>query len=106
MAPKNEATGALRHFRGSPEQLSQHVEGQAIARPAYQVEPEQRGGAHRVDVTHRIGNGDCPPRPRIVDNGGKKVHRRHQGSIGGQQKYSGVVAGGGVDQDPRIPDNW
>ena len=46
----------------------------------------------------------APQAAGVVHDRREEIDCGHQGTFRGQQKHRGVVAGGGVDQDPRVPD--
>ena len=102
MAAEHQAAGALGDLESALEHLSQHLEGGLVPRPAHQTEREQRSAPHGVDVAQGVGRRDGPPCGRIVHDRGEEVHRGHQGAVAREAEDGGIVAGGRVDQYPRV----
>jgi hypothetical protein len=102
---QDETSGAGRYLGGSAENLAQHLQWDPVARPAHQVEAEERRCPHRIHIAQRIGDCDSTPGGRIVHYRSEEINRRYQCPLWGQYKHCGVVLTGGVDQDPRVPDS-
>jgi hypothetical protein len=103
MPAENQTAGPGSNFGGTLKDLTQHLEGKPVSGPADEIESEQRRRTHGIDITQRVGNGDRAPVARVIHDRRKKVYRRHQRPLGRQLKDRGVVTGGGVDQDSRVP---
>jgi len=102
VAAQQERPGLARHVCAAPQHFAEQVVGKRFARPTHQVEREERRRAHRVNVGERVGGGDASEVVWVVHNGREEVHRRHDRAVGRETKHGGVVAGGGVYEDPGI----
>ena len=84
------------------EHVAEQLGGQLVDVPAHQVQREQRGAAHGVDVGHAVGGRDAAPGAGVVDHRGDEVGGEHQGALVREAPDGGVVAGQGPDQEVRI----
>jgi len=82
---------AMQHLRGQ-------VSAQQVARPAQQVERDQRLAADRVHVGQRIGRRDLAEGVGVVDHRGEEVRGGDHGAAGGDLHHGGVVAVLDADQ--------
>ena len=58
------------------EHLGHDVEAEHVARPADEVDGDDGGAAHRVDVAERVRGRDATEVVRVVDDRGEEVSRR------------------------------
>ena len=61
------------HLHPATQHLGQQLHRQDAARPADQVDGDDRPSAHRVHVRQRVGRGDPAPVVGVVDDGGEEV---------------------------------
>ena len=92
VAAADVAAGLLGHLEPAAQHLGGQLGRQHVARPAEQVDGDDRGAAHRVDVGERVGRGDPAERVRVVDHGGEEVGREHQALTAGDADHRRVVA--------------
>ncbi len=83
---------------GAEQNVGQHTLGYVSVREATQIEREERGPSHRVDVGDRVGGSDPPIAPGVVAHRGDEIGGRHQRRAV-EQEDTGIVAGLGADQD-------
>src|SRR5690606_27381490 len=72
--------------------LGGQLEGDLLARPAEQVDPDHGRTAHGVDVGERVGGGDPAPLIGVVDHRGEEVSGRDDRPIVGDPYGGRVVA--------------
>src|SRR5699024_7499622 len=62
-----------RDGQSAAQDLGHELHREGLARPGDEVDRDDGGAAHRVDVAHRVRGGDAAPVVRVVDDGGEEV---------------------------------
>src|SRR5690606_21847170 len=83
--------GRLAHRRAAAQHLRGDVEGDAVPGPREEIDRDDRGAAHRVDVGQRVGRGDAAEVVGVVDDGGEEVGRGDDRAGAVDAHGSGVV---------------
>ncbi len=99
---QHQAARPLHDLARAAHDVGEQLEGELLPGPADQVEREERGTAHGVHVTQRVGGGDRAPGGGIVHDRREEVHRRHQGAVVREAKDRRIVPGRGVHEHPRV----
>ena len=81
--------------------LGQQLHRQHVARPADEVERDERRGAHGVDVGERVRRADPAEVVRVVHHGGEEVGRRHDRAVAVDADHGRVVPGLEADEQVR-----
>ena len=89
--PADVAAGRVRDLQPAAQHLGGELGGQHVAGPAEQVDRDDRGAAHGVDVGEGVGRGDPAERVRVVDDRGEEVRREHEPLTAGETDHRGVV---------------
>ena len=100
VAAGDEAAGRRGRRGPAVEHARQQLERQPFARPRHEVQREQRGAAHRVDVGERVRGRDPAPVVRVVDDRREEVGGDDDGEVVTEPVDRGVV--GGVEPDEQV----
>ena len=85
------SSGLSGPLRAAADDLAQHLEVQLALRERDDIQRRLRLGAHRVDVTQRVGRRHLAENVRVVNDGREKVHGVDDGEIRPQAEYSCIV---------------
>ena len=78
-----------------------HLRWQVLREPG-DIEREEDGAAHGIDVTHAVRGGDGAVGPGVVDDRGEEIDRLHHRQIGRDAIDRGVVACLETDDEVRM----
>ena len=92
---------ALRAIAAGKHIVMVNVEADAFARPPDEVDRDDRGAAHGVDVRQRIRGGDAPEVVRVVDDRGEEIRGRQDG-LAADTDRCGVITVVEPDEDARV----
>ena len=90
--PGHRAVRRAPHRHTAAQYLRRQLHRELVARPAEQVQRDQRHAAHRVDVGQGIGGGDPPEGIGVVHDGGEEVRGHHDRHGRADPHHGAVVA--------------
>ena len=81
MAAHREGSALVHLLLTAPQYIGQHRDRNTVAGKHVQVERQQRGSAHGIDIAQGVGGGDLPKEIGIVDDRREKVDRLDDSKI-------------------------
>ena len=81
---------------------NEDVDRQHLMWEADDAEGGHGNSAHGVAIAQRVGGGDRPEIPRVIDDRGEEIDRLHERQLVADLVHAGVVPGLVADEDLRV----